>query len=69
MATFTDNIKSSQGTFTDKSKNTDTWSNVQHSDIIAAGFDVQTFDNPNNGFDTVGNTLITSWTKITKENG
>ena len=69
MATFTNNNKSSQSSFTLKNKDTDTWTNLQHSDLAGAGFDVQSFDNPNESFDQAGNVIITVWTVKNKETG
>ena len=69
MATFTPSNKSAQGSFANPSKDADTWVNIQHSDIEGVGFDVQTFDDPNTGFDQAGNVLLTSWTVINKEIG
>lgn len=67
MATFTNNSKSSQATFTTKSKDTDTWTNQQHSDIQGFGFDVQTFDSQFQTFDQTENILITTWSVKNKE--
>lgn len=68
MATFSNNSKTSQGTFTKVTKDNVTWSNQSHGDIAGGGFDVQTFDNQFVGFGS-GNTLLTVWTVNNKETG
>ncbi len=67
MSTFTNTTKSSEFTPTIQAKDSDTWTNAQHSDIYGAGFNVQTFDSPITNFDTNANTLVTVWTTKTKE--
>ncbi|MDE2098568.1 MAG: hypothetical protein KGL39_15040 [Patescibacteria group bacterium] len=69
MATFSNNSKSSQASFTTKIKDADTWTNLPHSDIEGFGFDVQTFDNAFETFDQTGNVLITQWSVENKETG
>jgi hypothetical protein len=69
MSTFTGKSKSSQSAFQKQNKDSSTWTNTKHSDIQGFGFDIQTFDNPNAGFDQTGNVLVTIWTVSNKEIG
>lgn len=67
MDTFTNLAKSSQSSFTTTSKDTDTWTNLSHSDVLGFGFNVQTFDSATTGFDDAGNIIQTTWTTTPKD--
>jgi hypothetical protein len=69
MANFSNGSKSSQASFTKQTKDTDSWTNLQHSNIEGAGMDIQVMDSTTEYMDQAGNILITNWTTLTKENG
>lgn len=66
MATFTPKNKSSQASFTPKTKSVTVFTLLNHSDIQQLGqFDSGFFDQSN--FDTLVASITTNWTLVTKE--